>query len=96
MISAKNAYNFYERTTLVYARILSENMYIKKELLADTINVGPILRVCRQVQSSVFLNRITIYDRKGVVVVRSHNPGEFGEDESKTPAIENALKKSNT
>lgn len=96
MISAKNAYNFYERTTLVYARILSENMYIKKELLADTINVGPILRVCRQVQSSVFLNRITIYDRKGVVVVRSHNPGEFGEDESKTPAIENALKKGET
>lgn len=96
MVSAKNAYNFYERTTLVYARILSENMYIKKELLADTINVGPILRVCRQVQSSVFLNRITIYDRKGVVVVRSHSPSEFGEDESKVPAIENALKKGET
>ncbi|AFM11587.1 SpoIIE family protein phosphatase [Turneriella parva] len=96
MVSTKNAYNFYERTTLVYARILSENMYIKKELLADTINVGPILRVCRQVQSSVSLNRITIYDRKGVVVVRSHKPSEFGEDESKVPAIENALKKGET
>ncbi len=96
MISAKNAYNFYERTTLVYARILAENMYIKKELLADTINVGPILRVCRQVQSSVFLNRITIYDRKGIVVVRSHSPAEFGEDESKNIAIENAIKKGET
>ncbi len=93
MISAKNSYNFYERTTLVYARILAENMQIKKELLADTINVGPILRVCRQVQSGVSLGRITIYDRKGFVVVRSHNPGEFGEDESKSPAIARALEK---
>lgn len=92
MISAKNSYNFYERTTLVYARILAENMQIKKELLADTINVGPILRVARQVQSGVSLGRITIYDRKGVVVVRSHNPGEFGEDESKSPEIVRALK----
>jgi len=96
MISAKNSYNFYERTTLVYARILAENMQIKKELLADTINVGPILRVCRQVQSSVFLNRITIYDRKGFVVVRSHNPAEFGEDESKAPHIDRALNKGET
>lgn len=96
MISAKNAYNFYERTTLVYARILAENMYIKKELLADTINVGPILRVCRQVQSSVFLNRITIYDRKGIVVVRSHNPSEFGEDESQSVALQRALTKGET
>jgi HAMP domain-containing protein len=93
MISAKNSYNFYERTTLVYARILAENMQIKKELLADTINVGPILRVCRQVQSGVSLGRITIYDRKGFVVVRSHNPGEFGEDESKSPPIARALEK---
>ncbi|MBX3723177.1 MAG: SpoIIE family protein phosphatase [Turneriella sp.] len=96
MISAKNSYNFYERTTLVYARILAENMQIKKELLADTINVGPILRVCRQVQSGVSLGRITIYDRKGFVVVRSHNPGEFGDDESKSPAIERALSKGET
>lgn len=93
MISAKNSYNFYERTTLVYARILAENMSIKKELLADTINVGPILRVCRQVQSGVSLGRITIYDRKGFVVVRSHNPGEFGDDESKAPHIMRALQK---
>ena len=96
MISAKNSYNFYERTTLVYARILAENMQIKKELLADTINVGPILRVCRQVQSGVSLGRITIYDRKGFVVVRSHNPGEFGDDESKSPQIVRALEKGET
>lgn len=96
MISAKNSFNFYERTTLVYARMLAENMYIKKELLADTINVGPILRVCRQVQSSVLLNRITIHDRHGLVVVRSHSPSDFGEDESKLPHIARALEKGET
>ena len=40
MISAKNSFNFYERTTLVYARMLAENMYIKKELLAEYPFIG--------------------------------------------------------
>ncbi|HNJ66817.1 MAG TPA: stage II sporulation protein E, partial [Turneriella sp.] len=82
MVAAKNAYNFYERSTLVYAQMLSENAAIKKELLADTVNVGPILRICRQAQAGTLLNRITVYDRKGIVIVRSHNPSEFGDDRS--------------
>jgi HAMP domain-containing protein len=93
MIATRNAYNYYERTTLVYAKMLAENPYIKKELLVEAINVGPILRVCNQVQSSVYLNRITVHDRRGFVVVRSHKTSSFGEDESKQPQIERALQK---
>jgi HAMP domain-containing protein len=93
MVATKNAYNFYERATLVYAKMLAENPYIKKELLVEAINVGPILRVCNQVQSSVDLNRITVHDRKGIVVVRSHKTSEFGDDESKSLPVERALKK---
>ncbi len=92
MIAAKNAYNFYERSTRVYAQMLSENAAIKKELLADTINVGPILRICRQAQAGTLLNRITIYDRKGIVVVRSHNPAEFGDDRSAEAFVAKALR----
>ncbi len=92
-IATKNAFNYYERTTLVYAKMLAENPYVKKELLAETINVGPILRVCNQVQTSVFLNRITVHDRKGSVVVHSHNTADFGANELKRPEIERALKK---
>lgn len=93
MIATRNAYNYYERTTLVYAKMLAENPYIKKELLVEAINVGPILRVCNQVQSSVYLNRITVHDRRGYVVVRSHKTSSFGEDESKLLHVERALKK---
>lgn len=92
-IATKNAFNYYERTTLVYAKMLAENPYVKKELLAETINVGPILRVCNQVQSSVYLNRITVHDRKGSVVVHSHNTSDFGANEISRPEIANALKK---
>ncbi|MFZ5629206.1 MAG: SpoIIE family protein phosphatase [Spirochaetota bacterium] len=92
MVAAKNAYNFYERSTLVYAQMLSENAAIKKELLADTVNVGPILRICRQAQAGTLLNRITIYDRKGIVIVRSHNPSEFGDDRSGENFVAKALK----
>lgn len=93
MIAARNAYNYYERTTLVYGKMLAENPYIKKELIAETINVGPILRVANQVASSVYLNRITVYDKRGVVIVKSHKPSEFGEDEGKRESVNNALKK---
>jgi len=93
MIATKNAYNYYERTTLVYAKMLAENPYIKKELLAETINVGPILRVANQVQSSVFLNRVTVHDRKGVVVVRSHRVSDFGDDQAKENFVTKALTK---
>lgn len=92
MVAAKNAYNFYERSTLVYAQMLSENAAIKKELLADTVNVGPILRICRQAQAGTLLNRITVYDRKGIVIVRSHNPSEFGDDRSAENFVVRALK----
>lgn len=93
MVATRNAYNFYEHATLVYARMLAENPYIKKELLVEAVNVGPILRVCTQVQASVHLNRITVHDRKGVVVVRSHKTSEFGDDESRTLPVGRALKK---
>ncbi|MFZ5629567.1 MAG: SpoIIE family protein phosphatase [Spirochaetota bacterium] len=93
MIGARNAYNYYERTTLVYAKMLAENPYIKKELIAETVNVGPILRVANQVAASVYLDQITVYDKKGVVVVRSHNTSEFGGDESKSEHIAKALRK---
>ena len=92
MVAAKNAYNFYERSTLIYAQMLSENAAIKKELLADTVNVGPILRICRQAQAGTLLNRITVYDRKGIVIVRSHNPSEFGDDRSGENFVSRALK----
>ena len=49
MIAARNAYNYYERTTLVYGKMLAENPFVKKELISETINVGPILRVANQV-----------------------------------------------
>lgn len=92
MIAAKNAYNFYERSTRVYAQMLSENVEVKKELLADSVNVGPLLRICRQAQAGTLLNRIIIYDRKGVVIVRSHNPSEFGDDRSDEAYVARALK----
>jgi HAMP domain-containing protein len=91
-IATRNAFNYYERTTLVYAKMLAENPYVKKELLAETINVGPILRVCNQVQSSVYLNRITVHDRKGAVVVHSHNTSDFGANEMARPEIAKAVK----
>jgi HAMP domain-containing protein len=93
MIGARNAYNYYERTTLVYAKMLAENPYIKKELIAETINVGPILRVTNQVATSVYLDQITVYDKKGTVVVRSHKTSDFGGDESKLEHIARALQK---
>ncbi|HNJ67163.1 MAG TPA: cache domain-containing protein, partial [Turneriella sp.] len=93
MIGARNAYNYYERTTLVYAKMLAENPYIKKELIAESVNVGPILRVANQVATSVYLDQITVYDKKGVVVMRSHNTAEFGGDESKSEHIAKALRK---
>lgn len=93
MIAARNAYNYYERTTLVYGKMLAENPFIKKELISETINVGPILRVANQVASSVYLNRITVYDKKGVVIVKSHKTSEFGEEEIKKEHVANALRK---
>lgn len=96
MVAAKNAYNFYERNTLIYAQMLSENAAIKKELLADSVNVGPILRICEQAQAGTMLSRITVYNRKGIAVVRSHNPSEFGDDRSADKSVATALKDGDT
>lgn len=93
MIGARNAYNYYERTTLVFAKMLAENPYIKKELIAETVNVGPILRVANQVATSVFLDQVTVYDKKGIVIIRSHNTSEFGGDESRLQHVAKALGK---
>lgn len=92
MISVQKTFNYFERQTRVYAKMLAENPYIKKELLADTINSGPILRVCQQVQDSVFLDQITVHDRSGVVVVKSHDQVDFGAAEGEIEFIRSALR----
>ncbi|MFO1469643.1 MAG: hypothetical protein U1F27_01225 [Turneriella sp.] len=49
--------------------------------------------MANQVASSVYLNRITVYDKKGVVIVKSHKTSEFGEEEFKKEHVANALRK---
>ncbi len=93
MIAARNAYNYYERTTLIYGKMLADNPTIKKELIAETINAGPVLRVAQQLSKSVALDQVTVYDKKGIVIVKTHKPSEFGGDEHTKPYVENALKK---
>lgn len=91
MVAAKNGFAFYRKQTREYARTLASNSVIQKQMLAKTINSGPLKKVSDSLMKSAGLHQVTIHDKNGTVIIRAHRETDFGSDESRLAHIQSVL-----
>jgi len=92
-VAIENSYQYYKNQLKVYAKIISNDSSIKKELISNTINAKRIQTVVSPLLKELQLNQINIYNSKGVVLFKAQNTSDFGQDEIKYFYIYDALNK---